>query len=43
MISMNGGAAWNTLHTGTTDILNSIQFPVDATTGYVVGAAGTIR
>ncbi|MHC4304216.1 MAG: YCF48-related protein [Planctomycetota bacterium] len=35
-------ASWYHLNSGTTETLDAIQFPVDATTGYAVGGHGVI-
>jgi len=38
----NGGTAWVTQTSGTTNELKSVHFPVDALTGYAVGYSGII-
>jgi photosystem II stability/assembly factor-like uncharacterized protein len=38
----NGGASWVSQNSGTTHWLRSVDFPVDAQTGYAVGDTGTI-
>ena len=36
------GSGWTPQNSGTTGVLSDVQFPEDATTGYVVGVGGTI-
>ena len=43
MKTANGGANWVSQTSGTTELLMSGHFPVDALTGYAVGGAGAIR
>lgn len=41
-MAVPASANWTTLSSGTTQDLLAVQFPTDATTGYVVGMRGTI-
>jgi photosystem II stability/assembly factor-like uncharacterized protein len=42
LLSGYASAGWVLQNSGTTNYLLSVQFPVDALTGYTVGLSGTI-
>jgi len=41
-MTTNGGVSWASQSSGTTNVLESVDFPVDAQTGYIVGWGGII-